>query len=425
MVTLFAIVDRQVFVLLAEPIRIALKLSDFQLGLLQGTGVAIFGGLAAYPIAWMADRLDRRLVLAGSVFAWSVFVVCCGFARNFVQLLVASSLVGAGEAGLSPLTFALIPDLFDRRQRQLANSIFALASAASGALGLVICGQIVTGVASARPTLPAYLHGFADWQLSFFAAAAPAPIMLLVVATLRAPRRAAATQVVATGPSTRQEIGDASIWTFLKQHRFTFGGMYVGFGLSNLGYAALSSWIVVICMRSFHTSAAQVGGVLGLASLVAVAIGLGVSVLLTRVLADRIGPALPIRMIRIGVLITAGLIFSMLFVTSVVEVYGIMFVGYTVISTTGMVLPTAFQNLSPPRHRARLIALQGIVAVAIAAWAPPLVGLLSDRMKQTPHGLIIAVVAVSVPSLIASVLALSVSERSFATTAAAATAVGG
>jgi MFS family permease len=63
LVTLFAFIDRGVLVLQAEVIRKEFNLSDLQLGFLQGTGVAIFAALASYPLGWLADRFDRRVVL--------------------------------------------------------------------------------------------------------------------------------------------------------------------------------------------------------------------------------------------------------------------------------------------------------------------------------------------------------------------------
>ena len=61
---IFAAINRQILVLLAEPIRQSLGLSDTQLGLLQGLAVTLFSGLAAVPIGWLADRFGRRQLLA-------------------------------------------------------------------------------------------------------------------------------------------------------------------------------------------------------------------------------------------------------------------------------------------------------------------------------------------------------------------------
>jgi MFS family permease len=80
---MFALVDRQILVLLAEPIRKHLALSDLQRGLLQGAGIAIFAALATYPLGWLADRFDTRLVLKGCIAAWSTAVAACGLAQTF------------------------------------------------------------------------------------------------------------------------------------------------------------------------------------------------------------------------------------------------------------------------------------------------------------------------------------------------------
>ena len=63
-VMLFATIDRQVFGLVAAEMSNTLHLSNSQLGFIQGLGFAAFTCIAAYPIAWCADRFDRRLVLA-------------------------------------------------------------------------------------------------------------------------------------------------------------------------------------------------------------------------------------------------------------------------------------------------------------------------------------------------------------------------
>ena len=55
-----AMVDRFVMVLVTEPIRAAMHLSDTQLGLLQGTGFAILYCGFAVPLGCVADAANRR-----------------------------------------------------------------------------------------------------------------------------------------------------------------------------------------------------------------------------------------------------------------------------------------------------------------------------------------------------------------------------
>ena len=75
---LYAIVDRQVFVLVAAEMSTTLQLSNTQLGLIQGVGFAALTLLGAYPIAWFADRYDRRWVLAVCILCWAMGTAACG-----------------------------------------------------------------------------------------------------------------------------------------------------------------------------------------------------------------------------------------------------------------------------------------------------------------------------------------------------------
>ncbi len=70
--TLFAFVVRQMLALIAPSLQASLGVSDLQIGLLQGLGMAIFASVASYPMGWLADRFGRRLILAIGVACWSL-----------------------------------------------------------------------------------------------------------------------------------------------------------------------------------------------------------------------------------------------------------------------------------------------------------------------------------------------------------------
>lgn len=415
LVTLFAFIDRQVLLLLAEPIKKALALSDFQLGLLQGTAVAIFAGLAAYPLAWLADRYNRRVVLMGSIIFWSLAVVGCGLAQNFEQLVLAAALVGAGEAGLSPLTFSLIPDWFNRKQRQIANSVFALAVTSGGSVAMIACGLLIAQVELLTPTLPHGLNTLESWRLTFFAAALPAPLMLLLLLTISFRRPSRAPEQLSSAAPTHKD--SLSFGSFLRANARALAQLFLAFGCSNFGFAAIASWLVVILMRYFDQTPLQVGTAMGSALLVATPIAFLSSIALTRLYGPSVGVALPLRITRYSFVAAAILVAAMKVAPSAEVMYGLIFLIYATNSTAGMVLPTAIQNLSPPDQRARLIALQGIVSIFFAASAPALVGLLSDRLAGDPNGLMTAALALAVPALLLATVLLWISERNYVTMA--------
>lgn len=408
---LFAMVDRQIFLLLAEQIRKALALSDLQLGLLQGTGIALFTALASYPLGWLGDRLDRRWVLAACMAAWSAAVVACGLAQDFSQLLLASAMVGAGEAGLGPIVYALIPLLFFGAQRQLANSIFAVTAVGGGALALALSGQLITWVESARPNLPAALQELEGWRLSFFAAAMPAPLMILLVLTiaLALKARAPAASAARVSDATVGETAIAepiTMGAYLRQNRKTFLSFYIGTGLGGFAFAAVIVWLAVICARFYNQTPAQIGAALGAGQLFSAGTGFLLSVLGLRVLGERLGPRLPLRGMWVASLCSAPICLSLLAAATAQHLYVFYAVYGACLTLSVMLYPTVLQSLSPAHLRGRTAALQGIVTMSCAASAPPLVGLVSDQLSYLPNGLIVAVVAVAVPAILLSTLLL-------------------
>lgn len=418
-VLVFATVDRAILSLLAEPIKRDLRLTDLQLGLVQGTGIAVFTAIAAFPMAWLADRFGRRIVLACSIFIWSTAVVFCGLADSFLEILTASAMVGAGEAGLAPITYALIADLFRGRKRQTANSIFVVAAAAGGGLAMFIAGQVVAVGDDVRLLLPAELQGLADWRVSFFIAALPAPLMAALVFTIRqightrtsAAALARVTPGAADGPAL--PTGATTLRAHLRAHWQTLGTFFLGIGFAIFSFAAVGGWLAVILMRNFGQTPAQVGGAMGVISLGAIAIGFVVTVFGLRRLSPRLGRRLPVRTMWVSCMLAICTSAAMAFATSATHVYAIQFVQAVLLTSANMLFPTALQELAPAHLRGRVVAIQTTTNVVLAAAAPPLVGLLSDLLKPRPDSLLVAAAGVAVVGLVVAALLLYRCERGY------------
>jgi MFS family permease len=398
--TFLALLDRQLMLLLAEPIRIDLRLSDFQLGLLQGAGVALFAAVASFPLGWLADRYDRRIVLAGCVAFWSAAVFACGLATSFQQLLIAGALVGAGESGLAPVMYAMIPLMFMGRQRQLANSLAALATVGGGALAFLVAGQLIALVDNLRAGLPQDLAQLPAWRLAFFAAALPAPLMILLILSIRLPasRPAARPQPVGDVAETAP-AGLVSARAYFARHAGTYARFYLGGALGGFAFAALAVWVAVIAGRLFGQTPAQIGAALGLAQIVSMGLGFAISVLAANRYRASAGGLLPVRLIWVGSLLAAVTCLTLLVVSTPLQLYlcyGLIGVS---LSLASMVFPTALQGISPQHLRGRAASLQFIVSLSLAAAAPPLVGLLSDRLSTLPNAPLVAVVIVAAPAL--------------------------
>ncbi len=98
LVSVFNVCDRTIMSVLVPEIRADLGLSDRDLGILMGPAFAIVHIVAGIPIARLADRRSRRVIIAAGLFAWSLLTIMQGLARSFGQLLVARMGVGIGEA---------------------------------------------------------------------------------------------------------------------------------------------------------------------------------------------------------------------------------------------------------------------------------------------------------------------------------------
>ena len=138
----FNFIDRQILVILAEPIKADLNLSDTQMGLLTGLAFAFFYVLLGIPIARYADKANRKNIIAVSLTLWSGMTALSGFAQNYMHLLLARIGVGIGEAGGSPPAHAIISDYYPPKKRATAISIYTLGVYIGIGLGFLIGGII-------------------------------------------------------------------------------------------------------------------------------------------------------------------------------------------------------------------------------------------------------------------------------------------
>jgi MFS family permease len=144
-VLLLRFVDLQIVSVLLEPIRTEFRVSDTQLGILSGTTFALFYGFLGLPVAWIADRYDRRAIIAVCLGIWSGMSALCGLATGFPSLLLARTGVGIGEAGGQPPSYSLVCDYFPARKR---STVFAILNSSLGAG--VFSGFLIGGWASAH-----------------------------------------------------------------------------------------------------------------------------------------------------------------------------------------------------------------------------------------------------------------------------------
>jgi MFS family permease len=413
-ISIFGFVDRQVLTLVAAPMSKALQITDAQLGLVQGLAFAVFALLATYPLAWAADRFDRRWILGFCIALWSVGTAACGLAQNFTQLFLAAVAIAAGEAGVGPIALSMIPDLFEGRERVLANSINYFAAYLGVAVALILGGAAISGLDSVRGSLPAVLQPIATWRIAFFLVAAPAPLCIVLAAFTRL-RRGAHANVTSDGG------GHIDLLPFLRNHASALLLIFVGLALFSMAFGGFLVWLPVAAARLFGVTPVQNGLGMGLATGCGMISGVLTGTLLLRRYSTLIGAAASIRIGWVALLATTPVMLLFPFVTSATQAYVLM--GMLMFSGTlfGCLVPNILQSLAPPLLRARIFGIYGIVSVLIGGVSPSIVGVLSDRIGG-PRALLFALAIAALPPWIISTILLRMSEQPFIYTATAITA---
>src|SRR2546421_7152780 len=104
--------DAQVFGMLAQRIKIDLRLTDEQLGFLIGPANIIFYVLVGTPLAPLVDIYPRKYGLAGGITLTGGITALGGLAQNFAQLFCSRMLVGAGGSAHAPGAYSMLADYF-------------------------------------------------------------------------------------------------------------------------------------------------------------------------------------------------------------------------------------------------------------------------------------------------------------------------
>jgi predicted MFS family arabinose efflux permease len=135
-------IDRSLLGTLAKPIQDTLHITDGQLGRIGGLYFAFFYCFIAIPVGWFADKTSRVNVLSLACAIWSAATSFCGLAVSYPQLVAARMMVGFGEAGGVPPSYAIITDSFPPGQRGTALGLYNLGPPIGIALGVAFGASI-------------------------------------------------------------------------------------------------------------------------------------------------------------------------------------------------------------------------------------------------------------------------------------------
>jgi predicted MFS family arabinose efflux permease len=378
--------DRFTVLVVMEPIKHEFRLTDAQLGFMSGLAYALIYSVFAIPVGMLADRFNRRNLLAGLLTVWSLMTAACGLARNFTMLLAARMVVGAAEAGASPVSSSIISDLFPPDRRATAVAIYFIGTPIASIITFLFGSAIASSF---------------GWRATFLLAGVPGLILaVLLFAIMKEPTRGAF-------EVERQPASGSPFSGF----RELFGSpvlicVIVGMSLATLVSTALQAWAVSIFIREHGFTLKQAGAT------VALTVGLcgGIGAACTGPLADAIAKGDRRRLL----LFTAGIMtlamFSELTVarapTTVIAFAGMVGFGLTNLGGLGPGFSVVL-NTTTPANRGLMIAAQQVSVTLIGAGVGPwALGLLSDRYGG-PHSVSLALATLTPITLVGAGLNLA------------------
>lgn len=357
-------IDRQIMAILLPSIRAEFGVDDWVLGFLAGSAFALFYATLGVPIALLADRWNRRNLIAISVAVWSAMTALCGVAANISQLALARIGVGVGEAGCSPPAHSIIADLYAPQERATAMGIFTLGISIGIMLAYLAGGWVAQNI---------------GWREAFLIVGLPGLVLAVLVRfTLREPVRGESDGRV----DSDLRPGVFAVARFLSTRK-SFIHLAIGSGLAAFNGYAVISFFPSFMVRSHGLGIAEIGIYLGL--IIGIAGGLGFAG--GGFVADRI--ARRGQKYALWAVATATML-AWLFT------FPIYLTGSPYRALAFLVLPTIFSNVYLATTFAQIQGLVGLRMRAVASalllfllntiglgMGPQVTGILSDVLRES------------------------------------------
>ena len=360
-------IDRMLASTVGPAIKLDLKLTDTEFGVLTGAAFALFYTSFGVPIGRLVERFSRVTIISVCIALWSAMTMLSGTSQNYLQLLLYRMGVGVGEGGCSPAAHSLLSDHYPAKQRGGALAIYSIGVPIGSMIGAIAGGWLAEAF---------------NWRIAFLVIGAPGLLLTLVtLATLREPPRGFADG--APPPAKAPPFGQVVKQLFATP---TFRHAATGCVLINLAASGIAQFAVSYFVREFGLGLRQAGLLYGLVVGAAGTIGMltgGFGADLGakrdarwRVWLPAIGgiwalPAFAIAFTRNDPFLAAGFIFC----------GGL---GYSLYFAPTFALA---QNLVEPRMRGTASALMFLlINVFGGGLGPTVLGMVSDILSQHAFG---------------------------------------
>jgi MFS family permease len=372
-----AIIDRFVMVLVTEPIRAAMHLSDTQLGMLQGTGFALLYCGFAIPLGAMADATNRRNLIAIGLVVWSLATMAAAFTTSFETLFATRVLVGMGEACLIPAGMSLLTAYFAPSNLARGTAVFGLGANFGYGLAFLGGGAVLAALVTTGGLV---LLGVTlqPWQAIFLLAGTLAVPVLLLLAFVREPHRP---PVAGRGLGPHVAAMREGLAYIFAHQRSYAPFLLIGALTAVTGYA-VTSWSSSLFVRIHGMAPADAGKLIGLIGVITGPVGtIAGGWLLDRLRARGVVGA-PMVIMGCGCLIALSMSTAVGYAASL-PLATLFFCIFMFGST--FTLPSLYvgmQMLTPDRYRGIAASFNMMIyTLAGLGLGPTAVGAISDRLS--------------------------------------------
>ena len=400
-----AFMDRGLVSVAAAPIKHDLLLSDTQLGLLNGTAFVALYCVCGIPLGWLADRSDRRAVIAIGLLFWSAMTAACAVADSLGGFFIARAGVGLGEACLVPAGISLLGSVTPQRQLGRSIAVFLMGATVGNSIALLAGGWVLHHIGATAPLIPG-LGPIAPWRALFLLAAVPGIALAALVARIREPVRA---------PSLVRPLSALkTAASLLHANRSAYVPVTIATACIITLSQTQAAWVPLFYARTFHLAPGQAAMAVGLIFLVTAPAGQWLGGLLIDHLRAR-GIAAAPHFVQAGcaiLCIPAAVIFcTSTHISSSEAAYTVFNLLVFAATPSGL---TAWQLLTPERSQGLIVALLIAVVTLVGVGAGPVVvGALTDRLFVDEAGLGASLLLVIVAAGIAGCLAALSGRRAF------------
>ena len=395
--------DRQILSLLVDPIRADLKITDTQIGLLQGVAFALVYSVAGLPFGRLADLVARRTVILSGVVIWSLGTLLCGLSDSFWMMFAGRFVVGIGEAALAPAAVSMIGDLFAPRRRGLATGTFMMGMVVGGGAAIAIGGVILTVAATGAFAGLPLLGGLAPWRIALVLLSLSGAPMLVMLSLVREPER--------RGADGSGAAISGSAFGQLRRYRKSLAPLVLGCDLMSVGDFALVAWAPSLLSRNYGMAPGQIGAWLGIILAVTGVAGAVGGGFLSDWFAQRRGPSARASL-AVGLAVIAapwslvwatGAPWSLLALISLWSLFSSM-TAIAGVAAVQEIVPNTLRGLS-----ISLIAFGNIMmGLGVGTTAA---GVLADKVFGDPHALGQALTLCVTPAALGAVLCFFLAAR--------------